>query len=90
VTLRISNGERATTIQKQKNTDRTQSSSTTTQQSFTTSYSTAPNSTLGRKGSPSKEQKLVYDNKPLTPIDAKQIQHNLLKKHKLQIHGKNN
>jgi hypothetical protein len=71
-------------------TDKNYTSSTTTRgESETTSQSSQSNKNGSPKkmASPPKRQK-IYDDKPMTPIDAKRIQNDLIRKHKRQIHGK--
>jgi hypothetical protein len=72
-----------------KNTNSNFSSLSQTQTCSSTSFrSPVTEITVPTKASPPKKQKTAYNDKPLTPIEAKRIQHNLLRKHKLQIHGK--
>jgi hypothetical protein len=81
---------RSTKKKNNKKTNTPRSSSMTTRQSHNTS-STSSSSILNTSdGSPPKKTKTSHDNQHLSPIDARRIQHNLLKKHKLQIHGRKN
>jgi hypothetical protein len=79
-----------TTVKERKSIPSSVSTMTSTNHSSTKSLLSpvsSVSSTNNRKESPTKKQKIDYNDKPLTPIDAKRIQNNLLKRHKKQIHG---